>query len=123
MGQVLFEPPNVKGWPGGREWINTSTLLVRYNTAIQLVGGLHGMLKEPDGVVCPASVRPKQIVDAWLERLLARPIDPKDRQTLLDALGSKPGRAGGAADGVFDCFDAGLPVVLNGWWVGLFVFV
>ena len=39
MGQVPLMPPNVKGWPGGRHWINTSTLLVRYNTALALVGG------------------------------------------------------------------------------------
>ena len=29
MGQNLFAPPNVKGWPGGETWINTHTLLAR----------------------------------------------------------------------------------------------
>ena len=29
MGQNLFSPPNVKGWPGGEAWINASTLLAR----------------------------------------------------------------------------------------------
>jgi uncharacterized protein (DUF1800 family) len=29
MGQNLFAPPNVRGWPGGEAWINTQTLLVR----------------------------------------------------------------------------------------------
>jgi len=29
IGQNLFSPPNVKGWPGGEAWINTSTLLAR----------------------------------------------------------------------------------------------
>ena len=29
MGQNLFSPPNVKGWPGGEIWINTTTLLAR----------------------------------------------------------------------------------------------
>ena len=29
MGQNLMSPPNVKGWPGGETWINTSTLLAR----------------------------------------------------------------------------------------------
>jgi len=29
MGQNLFSPPNVKGWPGGQAWINSSTLLAR----------------------------------------------------------------------------------------------
>jgi uncharacterized protein (DUF1800 family) len=29
MGQNLFSPPNVKGWPGQEVWINSSTLLAR----------------------------------------------------------------------------------------------
>ncbi len=29
LGQVLFNPPNVAGWPGGRNWIDNSTLMVR----------------------------------------------------------------------------------------------
>jgi uncharacterized protein (DUF1800 family) len=29
LGQDLFSPPNVKGWPGGEAWINSSTLLAR----------------------------------------------------------------------------------------------
>ncbi len=31
MGQVLFYPPNVAGWPAGTSWINSSTLLTRVN--------------------------------------------------------------------------------------------
>jgi uncharacterized protein (DUF1800 family) len=29
LGQDLFAPPNVKGWPGGEAWLNTTTLLAR----------------------------------------------------------------------------------------------
>lgn len=29
LGQILFYPPNVAGWPGGRNWIDSSTLMVR----------------------------------------------------------------------------------------------
>jgi uncharacterized protein (DUF1800 family) len=39
MGQILFAPPNVKGWDGGRAWISTSTLLFRYNLADYLING------------------------------------------------------------------------------------
>jgi len=39
MGQDLFYPPNVKGWDGGRAWINTSTLFVRHNVVIYLLTG------------------------------------------------------------------------------------
>ena len=38
MGQELFKPPNVKGWDGGRSWINSSTLLFRYNLAAAFTG-------------------------------------------------------------------------------------
>lgn len=29
LGQILFLPPNVAGWPGGKSWIDSSTLMVR----------------------------------------------------------------------------------------------
>ncbi len=40
MGQTLFAPPNVKGWPGGRTWLNTATVLERNNFAAALVSGV-----------------------------------------------------------------------------------
>jgi uncharacterized protein (DUF1800 family) len=39
MGQIIFAPPNVKGWDGGKTWISTSTLLFRYNFAGYLING------------------------------------------------------------------------------------
>jgi uncharacterized protein (DUF1800 family) len=39
MGQALFLPPSVKGWDGGPDWINSSTLLFRQNTAFELTRG------------------------------------------------------------------------------------
>ena len=39
MGQNLFSPPNVKGWPGGEAWINTSTLLMRKQFVERLTRG------------------------------------------------------------------------------------
>jgi hypothetical protein len=39
MGQSLFQPPSVKGWDGGRTWINTSTLFIRQNIAVYLLTG------------------------------------------------------------------------------------
>lgn len=29
LGQDLFDPPNVKGWDGGKDWITTQSLLIR----------------------------------------------------------------------------------------------
>jgi len=44
MGQRLFAPPSVKGWDGGRAWINTSTMFMRQNTVLYLLTG-----QRPDG--------------------------------------------------------------------------
>jgi uncharacterized protein (DUF1800 family) len=39
MGQILFEPPNVAGWPGGAAWLNTGTIFGRLNFLNQVTGG------------------------------------------------------------------------------------
>jgi uncharacterized protein (DUF1800 family) len=39
LGQQLFAPPNVAGWDWGKAWINTNTLLTRYNLAGYLTKG------------------------------------------------------------------------------------
>jgi uncharacterized protein (DUF1800 family) len=36
MGQILFLPPNVKGWDGGAAWLNSQTVLTRENFASSL---------------------------------------------------------------------------------------
>ncbi len=42
MGQMPFNPPNVRGWVGGRSWINSATLAVRR----QLIQGLLSPINE-----------------------------------------------------------------------------
>jgi len=39
LGQGLYYPPSVKGWDGGRAWINSSTLLGRANLIQRLIRG------------------------------------------------------------------------------------
>jgi len=39
LGQDLFDPPNVGGWPGGRAWITTRSAIGRANFAAGLVEG------------------------------------------------------------------------------------
>jgi uncharacterized protein (DUF1800 family) len=39
IGQDLFEPPNVGGWPDGRGWAHTRSLIARANYASALVSG------------------------------------------------------------------------------------
>ncbi len=37
MGQVLFYPPNVAGWPGGANWLTSQMLIARENFLTKLV--------------------------------------------------------------------------------------
>ncbi len=41
MGQTPFNPPNVRGWVGGRNWINSATLAARRQV-------IDGLLREPN---------------------------------------------------------------------------
>jgi len=39
LGQDLFDPPNVKGWPGGSSWITAASLLDRQALLERITGG------------------------------------------------------------------------------------
>jgi uncharacterized protein (DUF1800 family) len=39
MGQDLFDPPNVGGWPAGRAWVSSRALVARSNYAAALIDG------------------------------------------------------------------------------------
>jgi uncharacterized protein (DUF1800 family) len=87
MGQVPFQPPNVRGWLGGRNWINTGTIFIRYNAGVMLTNGpMPSLRNESPGDSAD------ELVDRWIGRLIQRPIDPDQRQTLLTAAGDQPPR-------------------------------
>jgi uncharacterized protein (DUF1800 family) len=39
LGQDLFEPPNVGGWPAGKQWVSARTLISRANYVTALLDG------------------------------------------------------------------------------------
>jgi hypothetical protein len=63
LWQVLFYPPNVAGWPGGRNWIDSSSLMYRLKIpSILLNGGLIDFTgkADPEDEAYLASVRNQQ---------------------------------------------------------------
>ena len=114
MGQMPFNPPNVKGWDGGKAWISTSTLLTRYNLAgallgapprpgqsdIQPVGNMEGpqmnaaaLPPVPGGKVDLAKIAPPELradpvalVRALGKRFFQGALTPKDEQAFQDFL-------------------------------------
>ena len=100
LGQVVFAPPNVKGWDGGRAWISASSLLYRYNLAAYLLSGKARILGGgntktaiiPLDSIAPDSVRggSDQLLDHLSFRLFNYPLQTKDRATYLTYLEKHP---------------------------------
>ena len=57
LGQVLFEPPNVAGWAGGRTWITPSTLLQRGNLFRDVLFPDIATFRPPDRAMSPTDER------------------------------------------------------------------
>lgn len=48
LGQILFYPPNVAGWPGGKSWIDSSTLMMRLRIPQLIYAGDTFQMKPKD---------------------------------------------------------------------------
>ena len=89
IGQGLFFPPNVKGWDGGRAWINSSTLLGRSNLIADI---LASDATRFDGQSLTEYLKKQNVqttveaVSFFEQRLLATPLDAVTRDQLETAI-------------------------------------
>jgi hypothetical protein len=93
MGQMLFFPPTVKGWDGGRKWVNTSTLLARYNfaNAVATIRGPGYQLVDAAALVGrTGATTPEAIVDAFAELLGPLELGAAARRRLADYMRARP---------------------------------
>jgi uncharacterized protein (DUF1800 family) len=102
-GQGLFFPPNVKGWDGGRTWINSSTILGRANMTGRLLGDQKtrfrgGRLDEY--FARQGAEAPEQVVDLLIGLLVAVPLPAAARERVIDICQKNPDRADGIADAI-----------------------
>ena len=96
IGQGLFYPPNVKGWDGGRAWINSSTLVGRANLIHFLVH--HETTRFSGGSLANFATKLSgQDVEKFLisldELLLAQPLHESNRKFILQKTASLNGDA------------------------------
>jgi uncharacterized protein (DUF1800 family) len=101
LGQALFNPPSVKGWPDGAEWIGGTTLLNRQNFANQIASGRNPArqpwLTPADDVANLGIVEDADVVEYYLNLLVDGDATPAMRNALERYLGQgdrKPGRRG-----------------------------
>ncbi|MBI5433872.1 MAG: DUF1800 domain-containing protein [Planctomycetes bacterium] len=73
MGQALFRPPSVKGWDGGRTWINAGTWLERVNSGLAVAESFANGARE----LSPAPRTQADAARTALERLLVDSVDPE----------------------------------------------
>jgi uncharacterized protein (DUF1800 family) len=66
MGQVLFEPPSVFGWDWETAWINSGTLLARYDFGVHIAQarGSGSKAFRPESLIDLSLTDPGAIVDA-----------------------------------------------------------
>lgn len=76
MGQVPFEPPNVGGWPSGRDWLSPVTAIARYDWGV----ALHAALSLTEAVL-PA-LPPATAYDEWARRFGLAALSPNTRSAL-----------------------------------------
>ncbi len=110
MGQNIFFPQSVKGWDGGRTWINTATMYVRQNTLVFLLTGRRPKGKDglADQQKFDAGPMLPQLADAFpgmgesssktLEALLRFTLgraDPAARESLVGFIDSTGGKLEG----------------------------
>ena len=85
LGQDLFDPPNVGGWPGGRAWITTRSAIGRANLAAALIGGESVGLGTPFDPIALAERHGQRRNPAFFAQLLLGADRP---EVPLDELGS-----------------------------------
>jgi uncharacterized protein (DUF1800 family) len=93
MGQILFEPPNVAGWPGGATWLNSATMFARLNFVNMVTGGVATVRGNVRGQPAPQPNTPSdlgtaaQALDYYLPAVLDDNIPGEARQVLVDYAG------------------------------------
>jgi uncharacterized protein (DUF1800 family) len=94
IGQGLFYPPNVKGWDGGRAWINSSTLLGRANLFAEILASDDTRFAGKTLTEYLASQQVTGVRDAinhFETCLMAVALDPQTRRKLESQFASQPG--------------------------------
>ena len=85
MGQILFDPPNVAGWPGGTAWLNSGTWLARLNVNNALTTNQALVQFDINSLSGnPAEISTREFVDSLIELLLDDYLNDDQRKILYE---------------------------------------
>jgi uncharacterized protein (DUF1800 family) len=88
MGQQIYAPPNVGGWPGNTAWVNSSAFFARADLARNLVSINSNLTVDPTEIAKADNITtPEQAVDVFLDILLQSDVPDDYRQVLLNFIG------------------------------------
>jgi uncharacterized protein (DUF1800 family) len=89
LGQELFNPPNVGGWPGGTNWISAATMLNRFNFASHLTGDAPGSVSLVDGnaIARASGADTTQQLMFYVANALGLQLSPATSAALMSFLG------------------------------------
>ncbi len=99
MGQALFNPPNVAGWPTGAagvDWISSSTWLERVNFANALTSSRENGRQVQEAIKRHNLTTAGDLIAYYGNLLLDGQVTPAMRKALLEYAGNGSTRAGGA---------------------------
>ena len=101
MGQVLFNPPTVKGWDGGLTWINSAFFFNRVNAANTITSnrGQQNFSYDPYAILGQNTTSAQAAIDGLIGTLLDGNTAPEIKTALADYLsGGQPLKASDFSD-------------------------
>ena len=89
LGQELFDPPNVAGWPGYHTWMSTGSLPIRWENLVKMINGGEGytslnLVSLAQQMSNPND--PNQLTRDLAEYFLPQPLSEADYQELTQVL-------------------------------------
>ena len=104
LGQMLFYPPNVAGWPGGKSWIDSSTLMMRMRIPLlindademnvkpkddddQMMGRQNAMENKADRKSFKGLIPRRQVINANIDwNLFVKNFESIEKEKLVDSI-------------------------------------
>lgn len=87
MGQTPFQPPNVGGWPVGRNWLSPVTMIARYDWGVRCYAIWNRAIEQTRPAIPNSSD-----LDAWAKRFGLAALSQSTRQLIAEYIAARSAR-------------------------------